>query len=209
MEVETRAAVQVGWLLISGTKRTLSGFARRKCTKVATQINIKTNKQLTSCLLVPHEAALHNSQLRMVIGPETPITQGTWQWTPILWLAETLIFSRMRVVRKATISHYPLPLFPSTNYPGWAGIKQHSWAKKSHDTLRSIISHLTSNFAGILGTENQLNYDSQKMNREIQDCWEFSSPKAEKISLSLYKYIPVLWSYWASKNFSIRNYKSV
>ena len=144
---------------------------------------------------MPHEAALHNSQLRMVIGPETPITQGTWQWTPILWLAETLIFSRMRVVRKATISHYPLPLFPSTNYPGWASIKQHSRAKKSHDTLRSIISHLTSNFAGIWGTENQLNYDSQKMNREIQDCWEFSSAKAEWylcLSINIFQFYGVI-----------------
>ena len=124
-----------------------------------------------------------------------PITLTTWQTNPILWLAGTLIFSRMRVVRKATISHYPLPLFPSTNYPGCVGIKQHCRAKKSHDTLRSIISHLTSNLAGILGTENQLNYDFQKMNREIQDCWEFSSPKAEwylRVSINIFQFYGVI-----------------
>ena len=131
----------------------------------------------------------------MVIGPKAPITKTTWQSDPNLWLAGALIFSRMRVVRKATISHYPLPLFPSTNYPGCVGIKQQCRAKKSHDTLRSIINHLTSNLAGIFRTENQLNYDFQKMNRERSKIVEIFIAQGREISLSLYKYIPVLWSY--------------
>lgn len=107
----------------------------------------------------------------------------SWQSNTNLWLAGALIFSRMRVVRKATISHYPLPLFPSTNYPGCVGIKQQCRAKKSHDTLRSIISHLTSNLAGIFRTENQLDYEFKKMNREIQDCWNVHRPRPRDINI--------------------------